>query len=184
MTSPSLLADLPEIIAASIKVVMPQLAQCKGMSGRFDIEQIKRLGVSAPAVLISRLRTVQDKTYAGPHVTFGVEMAAFVICKDGLGAGRHEMAGRIAQTLLTLIPNCNWGQPDDIDGATGVQELPLTTKVTDEAGMAVIAVTWSHVISLTSLPLGEAISPEVYLGVAPNIGAAHESEYIQIGGEP
>lgn len=183
MTSPSLLADLPDLIAKRIRAVMPELAQCKGMSGKFDAEQVKRLGVSCPAVLVSRLRTVQDKSYAGPHITYGVEMAAFVICKDGLGAGRHEMSGRIAQTLLTLIPNCSWGQPDDIDGATGVQELPLTTKATDELGMAIVAVTWSHVIAITTLPLDEVISPEVYLGIAPLIGAANEEFYELIGGE-
>lgn len=182
MTSPTLLAELPEIIASKIKAVMPELAQCKGMAGRFDVEQLKSLGVSSPAVLVSRLRTVQDKTYAGPHVTYQVELAAFIICKDRLGVGRHELAGRIAQVLLALVPNNDWARPDDVAPAEGVQELPVSTKAADDLGMAIIAVTWRQQLALSGYPEGEVIRPEVYLGQAPLIGQANTEAYQEIGG--
>lgn len=184
MTSPNLLAELPDLIAARIRAVMPELATCKGLVGRADVEMLKRIGVASPAVLISRVRTGQDKTLAGPHVTYRVEMAAFVVCKDGLGLPRHEMAGRIAQVLLCLIPNNHWGQPDDLDGAEAVQELPLASKAADEAGLSIIAVTWQHLCALSNLPPDEPIEPQVYLGLVPQIGAAHVDAYDEIGGEP
>ena len=181
MTSPTLLGDLPDLIATRIKAVMPDLATCKGLVGRADIETLKKHGVASPAVLISRVRTVQSKTYAGPHVTFTLELAAFVVCKDGLGAPRHEVASRIAQVLLALIPNSDWGRPDDLSPAEAVQELPMMSKAADEAGLSVAAVTWSQELALSSYPASEAIAPQVYLGIDPVTGTAYDGGYQQLG---
>lgn len=184
VTQPDLLGTLPATVAAVIHATLPGLRECRGIAGRLNVEQIKQLGIKAPAVLVSRLRSRQDKTYAGPHRTFRMQMAAFILCKDELGLQRDLAAANIAQILLNLIPDQQWGLPDDLMPAEAVSEEPLVSVEANKQGLALTAVLWEQVAALAPFPGHEPISPEVYLGQAPQIGAAHEADYELIGGEP
>ncbi len=182
VTSPDLLGILPSTVAGVMHTALPGLRECRGIAGRLNIEQIRQMGIRTPAVLVSRLRTRQDKTYAGPHPTYRLQMAAFILCKDELGLQRDLAAANIAQVLLSLIPNSDWGIPDDVMPAESVAEEPLVSIDANKQGLALTAVTWDQVVALTPFPTPEAISPEVYLGQAPQIGMAHEADYEMIGG--
>ncbi|PTE14243.1 hypothetical protein C5F48_24555, partial [Cereibacter changlensis JA139] len=91
-TRPDLLAALPGIVAQAIRVVLPGLRECRGMAGRLDVAALKARGIAAPAVLVTRLGCQQDAIYAGPHPTFRLRMAAFILCKDELGLDRDAAA--------------------------------------------------------------------------------------------
>ena len=181
-TPETLLSSLPELVAAGIAVALPGLRDCRGFAGRLDPKVIKARGIAAPAVLVSRLRLRQDRTLAGPHHTFRAQMAAFILCKDELGLPRDIGAANIAQRLLTLIPEADWGQPDHLMPAEAVTEEPLVSADSDGLGMALTAVTWEQVIALSPLPTPEALRPALYLGQAPLIGAAHVDAYELMGG--
>ena len=180
---PDLLAALPDLIAAQIKLWLPDLRTCKGQAGRFDIEALKKTGVAAPAVLIATTRLSQGETYAGPHATFMIEMAAFVVTKDGLGLTRDAAAAQICQTLLALVPNKTWGEPD-VGGAEAVAALPLITAAQTGMASSLWAVTWRQPITFSAIPASEPQAIELYVGQSPNIGSANEDSYDQIGGEP
>ncbi|AZB57257.1 hypothetical protein EBL89_18380 [Cereibacter sphaeroides] len=183
-TSDTLLGDLPELIAAGIGKVLPGLRECRGISGRLDVEELKRRGIAAPAVLVSRLRTRQDRSFAGPHHSWRLQMGAFILCKDELGLPRDRAAANIAQALLRLIPGTCWGRPDDLAPAEAVAEEPLVSLASDRLALALTAVTWEQVVALTPFEAPSAIRPEVYLGQAPQIGSDHEDAYVRIGGAP
>jgi hypothetical protein len=182
-TSPDLLATLPEVIAARIRVALPGLRDCRGMAGRFDLDQLKARGVAAPAVLVSRLRIRQDATLAGPHVTWTAQMVAFVLTRDELGLPRDVAAANIVQVLLRLIPDQTWGRPDDLGGAFEAAEEPLITASSEKQALSLSAVTWTQPLALSGLPVAPAILPELYLGQAPRIGAANVEDYTRIGGD-
>jgi hypothetical protein len=183
-TSPDLLSALPGLVAARIHLALPALRDCKGMVGRFDLEQLKSRGVAAPAVLVSRLSLRQDQVLAGPHVLFQVRFAAFIVTKDELGLPRDAAAARIAQVLLRLIPNQIWGLPADLDGAFDAAEEPLITAASEKSAISLSAVTWTQGVALAGLPEGAAITPELYVGQAPLTGPENIGSYTQIGGAP
>lgn len=180
-TSPTLLGDLPDLIAARIREVLPGLRDCRGIAGRLDVEDLKRRGIAAPAVLVTRLRTRQDRTYAGPHHTFRMQMAAFILTRDELGLPRDHGAANLAQVLLGLIPDCDWGRPGDVGPAEAVNEEPLVSVASDQLALALTAVTWEQVVAVAPFPAAPALIPEVYLGQAPQIGAAAEGAYLRVG---
>ncbi len=180
-TPADLLARLPEIIAARIRVVLPGLRDCRGMAGRFDLDQLKQRGVAAPAVLVSRLRIRQDQTVAGPLYLWQVQMVAFILTREELGLPRDVAAANIAQVLLRLIPDQVWGRPGDLGAAFDVAEEPLITAGSEKQALSLSAVTWTQPISLAGMPVAPAIVPELYLGQAPRIGAAFEKDYDLIG---
>ena len=183
-TRPDLLAALPGLVAARIKLVLPGLRECRGIAGRFNLDMLRAKGVAAPAVLVSRLRLRQDQTFAGPHHSYIVQMGAFIVAKDELGLGRDEAVANMAQALLQLIPDMLWGLPADLGGAVDVAEEPILSIGTEKQAVALSAVTWSQPVALRGLPEAPAITPELYLGQAPRIGAAFEDDYELIGGAP
>lgn len=183
-TPPDLLSSLPATVASALLVALPGLRECRGIAGRLNVEQIKQLGIKTPAVLVSRLRMRQDKTYAGPHHSWRVQMAAFILCKDELGLPRDQAATNIAQVLLAVIPENQWGIPDHVMPAEAIAEEPLVSLEANKQGLALTAITWDHVIALTPFAMPEQISPELYLGQQPQIGADHLDDYEQIRGTP
>lgn len=183
-TRPDLLAALPGLIAARIKAVLPGLRECKGIAGRFNLDILKAKGVAAPAVMVSRLRMRQGETLAGPHYSYILTMGAFIVTRNELGLHRDEGAATIAQALLRLIPDQVWGQPADLGAAFDVAEEPILSLETEKHAVALSAVTWSQPVALAGLPVAPEITPELYVGQAPRIGAAFEDDYELIGGAP
>jgi hypothetical protein len=181
---PDLLFALPSIAADRIAAAMPGLRTCIGFSGRLTVARLKEHAVAAPAVLVVRLGAVQSQTYAGPARTWTVRMAAFVVTKDMLGAEgrRDEQAGRIAQVLLGLIPETTWGLDGFVGAAERLSEEPLITEDSEKAATALHVITWQHEVSLGWQDDAAPINPEVWLGYAPDIGAAHEDDYDLVAG--
>lgn len=166
-TRPDLLAALPGIVAQAIRVVLPGLRECRGMAGRLDVAALKARGIAAPAVLVTRLGCQQDAIYAGPHPTFRLRMAAFILCKDELGLDRDAAAANIAQVLLRILPGNDWGLPDDLMGAERISEEPLVSAASDKLALALTAVTWEQVVAVAPFPTPAPIVPELYVGGAP-----------------
>lgn len=185
MSAPDdLLATLPDVIAARIGAAMPQLATCKGMIGRFDVQNVKDHGVTAPAVLVSRIGARQGQTFAGPVFTYELRLAAFVLVKNAPGLMREEALGRISQVLMRILPDNVWGLPDHVTPARAIEEEPLFSKAIRDQGVALAAITWTQDIEVGRLPADEALEPQVYLGLYPAVGAVNEGAYAEIGAAP
>lgn len=156
------LTELPEIVAAKIKLALPDLATCKGIIGRLDLDEVQRSAYPTPAVLISRLRLDQAPSYAGPHRAYRVVVAAFVLTKDVMGLPRDVAATNIAQVILQVLPDCRFGR-SDIGPAERIAEEPIVTPAIRKSGIALTAITWEQDIALVELPADTQVSPEIYL---------------------
>lgn len=177
---PDLLFALPGLVADSIRTVLPGLRTCKGMVGRFDVEELKRQGLASPAVLVSRTGARQAQVLAGPFKTFEIEMAAFVVTKDEMGLGRDEAAANICTALLIHIPEKTWGQVG-VGAAVGVREQPLITGASQRLATSLWAVTWSQPVSLEGITASPPMPLSLYVGQAPEIGLGHEGDYELVG---
>lgn len=175
-----LIAQLPDLIAAKIAPVLPSLRACKGMVGGFDVEELKRQGISAPAVLVSRLGIEQHKNMAGPHRLFAISMAAFIVTRDTMGLPRDIAAANIASALLRMIPDANWGEPG-VGPAEDVEERVLVTRAARDATASLSAVIWRQPVVLEPLPASDPLPIQLYLGQAPNVGPGFEDDYDTIG---
>lgn len=176
-----LLGTLPDTIAATIKTWLPMLQTCKGMAGKFDVDMLARDGLRTPAVLVSQLGARQRRGFAGPQPAFSLDMAAFVVTKDQLGLPRDLAAANICQVLLTRIPNRVWGLAD-LGEAEEVDGQSLITDASQKTATSLWAVTWVQPVSLVAAPAASTIAPQLYVGQAPDIGAAHAGDYDLIGG--
>jgi hypothetical protein len=138
------------------------LATCKGIVGRLDLDEVKRSGYPTPAVLVSRLRLDQARTYAGPHHTYRIVCAAFVLTKSRLGDERDAAATNIAQTILQLLPDATFGR-SDIGPAERIAEEPIVTPAIRQSGISITAITWEQDVSLAPLPDDVVVPIELYV---------------------
>ncbi|MFO1174469.1 MAG: hypothetical protein U1E48_04585 [Paracoccaceae bacterium] len=182
MTTPrhDLLFALPGLVATQISTVLPALGTCKGFAGRFDVAVLKRLGIAAPAVLVSRLGCRQAEVMAGPHKLFEADMAAFIVTKDALGLPRDEAAQNISAVLLRLIPEKTWGQVG-VGAAQKVREVGMITEASEKEAISLWAVTWMQPLALDGYLITAPQPIDLYVGQAPNIGAANTGSYEQVG---
>jgi hypothetical protein len=178
---PDLVAQLPNLIAQKVTGIIPGLAQCEGITGRFDAERLKRAGIQAPAVLVSLMGLRQGQGYAGHVQTYVADFAAFVVTKDAVGLKRHEAGGAIVQALLRLIPDNNWGQIG-VGYAEGVQATSLNNEALDKQGVALWGISWTQTVMLQGYEIPLPLPIALYLGMDPGIGPGNEDEYTQITG--
>lgn len=179
----TLLSELPELIAGEIKLVFPDLRQCEGMAGPFNLEDLKATGIKAPAVLVSMLGLRQDKTFSGAVQSYAMDMAAYVVTKDALGLPRDDAAANICQGLLAMIPDEIWGQ-EDLGAAQKVGARSLVTRAVKKMTASLWAVTWSQPVTFRGEDFVGAQPIELYVGQSPDVGADHEADYELIGGVP
>ncbi len=168
MTPDTALATLTADMAAVIQARLPGLRTCKGVTGRLDLEKLKSGPFAAPAVLISRIGMRQSQTYAGQVHSYDLDLAAFVLTKEVMGLGRDESAAVITQVLLRLIPNQFWGLGPLLGEPRDIAENPLVTELTEKAGVALTAITWTQPIGLDDWPVSQVLPIEVYTRAGPD----------------
>lgn len=161
-----LLAALPDLVAARIHTVLPGLRTCRGMAGAFDLEELKRQSLVAPAVLVSCLAVTPRKTLAGPHRLWTAAMAAFVVTRDAPGLKRDAAAGAIVQALLGLIPDSHWAEPG-LGPAEGVEARVMVGQGAREITAHLSAVSWDQPVTFAPLPEAPVVPIEIYVGGEP-----------------
>ena len=184
MTAPrsDLLAALPGLIAGKIGTMLPGLRTAEGIVGRIDLAEVNRRGIASPAVLVSWYGGKLERTAAGPQRFWRIDMSAFVITRDVPGLDRNEAAATIVQALLSELPDHCWDEPG-LGHLADVSAHSLITTDVLKAGVALWAVTWRQEITFEGAPAPEDVPLRLYVGIAPEIGAAHEDDYELIGGE-
>ena len=177
---PDLLAALPSTVAGAIRARLPELTVAEGAAGPFDLGELKARGLRAPGVIVSCLSASQGQTFSGDFTTFGLDMAAYVFTRDGLGLPRDIAAATICQAILGIVPGRTWGY-EETGPAERVAARSLVTRAEKNAAVSLWAVTWRQPVTFVATPAGETVPIQLYLGQAPDIGLGHEDDYVPIG---
>lgn len=173
--SPTVLSDLPQNVCNKVAAILPDLKECKPHAGRFDIGELTKSGLAAPAVLVSVLGAKADKSFPG---RFSLQVAAYVVTKDGLGSKRDVAAANICQVLLASVPREVWAM-DALGEAENVGMHTLISTKTKGKGVSLWAVTWDQPVTFVEFapqPLGA----ELY--VAGPMPDPELPDFVQIGG--
>lgn len=178
--SPSLLLDLPQLVCDATDVILPDLRRCAPYHGEFTFDELRKMGLPAPAVLVSTLRLKQTRDLSGRFVEFHAGMVAYVITKDRIGAERNSAATAIVQALLQLIPGQCWDSPA-VGEARDVIARPAITRETRDAGVTLWLVMWVQPLTFDAFE-PEIVPIELYVGQAPKIGAENVDDYDLMGG--
>ena len=144
------------MIGDAVRAAMPELKDVSGHPGRFDLEELRRTSVRAPAVRIAILGAPRIGEVSDERIRATLSMAAFVITKDAPGLPRDEAAVNITEGLIRLVSLNQWQADGQAGFGIGLPEEIRADNVfaaaTDRAGVALWAVSWKQ-----TLVLGESI---------------------------
>lgn len=185
----SQLIQLRDAVVGAIKEALPTF-NVEGHLGRFSATDLTTFLNVAPAVRVAVLG-VRDPVASGlegEDLDATVVLGVYVVTKDGVAKLSRDVTVLAAvERILRLAIGARWGLnfagPAEPGGAQN-----LFSSETLKAGRAL----WSVEISQPVVLVGEATAEpdpdflkELYIGVAPKIGAAHEADYFGpiVGGE-
>ncbi|MEM7269516.1 MAG: hypothetical protein AAF401_09705 [Pseudomonadota bacterium] len=183
-TPATLFASLPSLIADRLSAVAPQLRECAVHESRLTLEEIMADRLKTPSIRVVLLGSRPKAPLAGSYQRHELAFAAYVITKDQKGLARDEACLTLSQAVMLDVQVAKWDD-EHVGAAENVRMESLSDSATRKKGIALRAVLWTLPVELTA---GESaacpLPQEVYLGFDPEIGAAHEDDYVQISGEP
>ncbi len=177
------LVQFRDAVIAAIGTTLPGLHEVAAHEGRFSAESLKRFATRAPGVRVAVLAMEDPKEAASGEIDWRVRIAAFVVTKDEPGLSRDDGALNIAGALATLIAGNRFG----LDFAGAAKPPRAQTMMSTElakTGATIWAVEWTQVLRLgVDAYLIDGVLPaDLYIGFAPNIGAAHVDDYLHVNG--
>lgn len=181
--APDLIATLAATIAARVAADLPGLRTCRAIDGALDVGELKRSGAAAPAVLVATLGARQVQSGAPwPLRHYSLAMAAYVVTRSEGALTAQSGALTIVQHLLAMIPDEVFALPD-LGPADRVDWRVLVTRETRDLGVHLSVVTWEQPVVLLA-PATAPVPVELYYNRAPEIGLAHQPDYIAAEGNP
>lgn len=176
----SQLLQLRAAIIDKIKVALPGFG-VEGHFGRFSGAELSRFLTSAPAVRVAilGLSDSAEGVDEGDLDTV-VRVGIYIVTKDGaLKASRDAAVCAAAEKLVMLAVGQRWGLPF-CRPARPATAQNLYSEDTLNKGVALWAIDLPQPIRLCADDDGGAGDPltELYIGLAPNIGADHVDDYV------
>ena len=128
-----------DAIVAAIEAAMPELRDCSAQFGRFDLDELERSSIRAPAVRVGILGADIDGR-ADDNPTAMLKCAAFAIAD---GKDRDAAAWTMAEAIAVLLRrNTRFGLTH-IGAPEHVRVGPVVSAAFKNRGIAVAAVEWT-----------------------------------------
>jgi hypothetical protein len=167
-----------EAQVACIKKAMPMLKQVDDYAP--ELLEGKTL-VTSPAVLLEAVQIKPGKKVSGGRFALTIEFAAHCILSMKTEKVQLEIRN-FAARVLQIVNENRWGleyakQPAELSAFPGM--------FSEKLGFESWVVSWEQEFHLGEVNLGDDWLPtDVYMGEAPNIGAAHQDDYTLTETEP
>lgn len=125
-------------VVASLKAIMPNLRSCEEQFGRFDLEELEKTVIAAPAVRFAVLDGTMKPT-ATEQVDAALRCAAFIITE---GKDRDTAGWAIGEAIAVTA---KVGQRWDMTGVSGITDVKLAPVISanlKQRGVSIMAVEW------------------------------------------
>jgi hypothetical protein len=138
-----------QAIVTTLKTGLTDLKTCDIHGGSFDVQELLRVSVRAPGVLVTVLDATVDGGAFPPaaQVTF----AAFIYAADKPGMPRGQAALALAEAALALIYGADWGISDVQTTPSQIQARNLFSTQLDKKGVAIWGISWQQKIELSQM---------------------------------
>ena len=129
-------------VVATIAARMPHLRECEEQFGRFDLDELERTPVRAPAVRVAVIRARCGGEPNG-QVSADLHCAAFVVTD---GRDRDASAWAIAEAIVTMLHS---GQMWGLTRVASPSHIDITPSVRldlKQRGVSIAAVEWRQTV--------------------------------------
>lgn len=161
-----MLTDLRQTITDAVKNWFPA-ADCQTHPGRFNLAEIKRIGVKTPAIRVACLGLPTGEAVGDGEADRAVAWAAYILTTDKRGLPRDAAVIAMAQDLVLRLAGQRWntsGVHPVADDAIRAENLYSSD--VDGHGIALWAVAWTQRVRMgdNAYPNGPVLSAEQYAG--------------------
>lgn len=182
----SQLLQLRAAVVAGIKAALPAF-EVEGHLGRFTAADLNQFLMAAPAIRVAILGLTDSQAIGeeGEEIAAVAKVAIYVVTKDvGKRLSRDQAAMAAVERICLLASGNRWGLSfaQAADAPTGSN---LFSGETLQRGVALWAIDLPQPVRLwMGARDGEPQPPEMpelrqlFIGIAPQIGAAHAADYI------
>ncbi len=141
------LKTLREAVVAGMRNELPRDVRVATTPGRFDVRELQRRSVAAPAVRVAALDIGTEHLGSHLGIFASVDMAAFVVAAGDRHFRADERALLLQSMLLPLIDFNTWGLA--VEPARDVRGRNLySSDLADKFSVALAAVTWTQALEL------------------------------------
>jgi len=179
----SQLLQLRAAVITGIETALPGF-HVEGHLGRFSAADLSTFITRAPAVRVAVLG-IQDAAATGAEgeqIDCIARLGVYVVTKDvGARLTRDEAAAAAVERIALLATGNRWGL-DFTRPAAAPNAQNLFSDETLKRGVAMWAIDLPQSVRL-ALPADDSEIPvgplrELFIGVAPKVGAAHQADYL------
>lgn len=176
------LARFLDGVCTVLKGRLPALKTCELHGGRFDVQELKRLGTHAPAIYLSAMAAPLNGELGDGRRILRMQLTAFVVAKDAPGLSRDRAALNLVEALLLMIPNNVWGLAGQCSFPQKISAQNLYSGALDKTRLALWGVSWQQgVFAGQSLwPEDGVVPSKVYVGTEPETGTPNKDSYEQL----
>lgn len=175
----SQLLELRAAIIAKVKAALPSF-DVEGHFGRFSASELTKFLTAAPAIRIAILGLSESADGVEEEDLETVaRVGIYIVTRDGaLKASRDAAVCAAAEKIVMLAKGQRWGL-SFARAARPATAQNLYSEDTLSKGVALWAIDIAQPVIL-SLPEGDPADPltDLYIGLAPNIGADHVDDYV------
>ncbi|WP_319774471.1 hypothetical protein [Breoghania sp.] len=138
----SRLNEFRRAMETMFQTAMPTLKECKAQLGRFDLEELERNSIKAPALRCAVLRAPLE---ANPDDTSSARLAcaAFAICD---GRNMDDDAWMVAEAAAALLRRNQRFGLSDIGAPIDIRIAPVLSANFNRRGVAIVATEWTQVL--------------------------------------
>lgn len=181
----SALLQLRDAVVAKVKQALPAF-DVEGHLGRFEATDLNKFMTKAPAIRVAILGLADPRSEGEGLTLYSVRLVLYVVTKDGLARMSRDAAALAAvETIVLLANQQRWGLKFARPAAPATAQN-LNSDASLKLGAALWGVAIGQPVRLSSTDEGELDALKaLWIGLAPDIGAAHLADYAgPFPGEP
>lgn len=135
-------------VASSLKAGVSDFASVKEHGGRFDMAEIEKYGVSAPAAVVG-IMGINAVRYIGGLLLGDLNMAVVLVTKDTPQIKRDvAMLGLVVKALKTINPKQRFAD-GNAQAPTNIRATNLFGRSSDANGIALWGIEWTQPYDLS-----------------------------------
>ncbi|MDX2109199.1 MAG: hypothetical protein SFY80_03055 [Verrucomicrobiota bacterium] len=177
------LLEYRNAIISTVKARLPGLRACEPHAGRFDLDELKKISTALPAVRIAIMGVPQVESDGDGCADNTLQVVMYCVAGNAPRLSASDACLNMVGFLTAFLTNGERWNLTNLSDPLKIGAENLYNAPQGENAVCLWAVSFRQIVRIgqsefESLP--EFLAEALYLGRAPEIGADHVDDYVQI----
>lgn len=182
------MTEQPRTIQTALEAIrdvlaaLPTVRSCEIHRGRFRLGEIGSRSFRTPALRLALGRVVSVSEIDDRTMDVTLRFNLALVTTDERQMPREVAATALINELMLTLPNQQWDRPEWLHQVEpdSITADNLFTGDVERQGIMLWEVTWQQAVRVTDSVVESGQLKQLFIGFAPEIGAAHRDAYFEI----